>query len=335
MDVRVTRAEAADPEGWNRAVENSPSASVFHRYEALSVQADHADATLHPLVGRIDEELVGLFPVFEVRKGPITTAFSPPPHLRVTYLGPAMVTDGERHVCERRRRQFIEGCIDWIDGHLSARYLHIRTTEGDQRPFMWKECDVTPEYTYHVDLDRDEEDIKMSFSSDARKNIRDAEDREFTIDEGGRGAIYRIVEQVRLRYENQGIAYHVSPEFVVDLYDALPDGSVRPYELRVDGEFIGGVLALQDGNAVYRWQGGVRTDADVDLPTNDLLDWRVMADGRERGLGTYDLVGADNPRINKYKAKFNPELVAYCSIERGSLGTSVLAQAYREFRERA
>ena len=335
MDVRVTRADAADPERWNRAVDRSPHASLFHRYEALRVQADHADARLHLLVGHADGKLVGVFPVFEVRKGPITTVFSPPPHLRVTYLGPAMVDTGDQHERERRQQQFIEGCVDWIDDNLSARYLHVRTVHGDQRPFMWNDCDVTPSYTYHVDLDRDEEDLKMSFSSDARKNIRDAEDREFEIEEGGRGAIYRIVEQVRLRYENQGIAYHVSPEFVVDLYDALPEGQVRPYELRVDGEFIGGVLALQDDAAVYRWQGGVRTDADVDLPTNDLLDWRIMADARERGLGTYDLVGADNPRINKYKAKFNPELVPFYSIERSSMGTGVLAQAYRQLRERA
>lgn len=337
MDVRVTRTDATDPEAWNRVVERSSRASLFHQYEALTAQATHSDATFHPLMGWVGDEPIGVFPVFELRKGPFSTAFSPPPHLRVTYLGPAMADEGleKQHLRERRRRQFVAGCFDWMDDELSVRYAHVRLLGEDLRPFIWNDCDVTPSYTYYVDLDRSEEDILMSFSSDARKNIREGDDASYTIEEEGHRGIDRIVEQVSSRYQNQGIAYHVTPAFVRDLHDRLPDGQVRPYVLRVDGEFIGGVLALQYGGTVSRWQGGVRTDTDLDLPINDLLDWRIMADAHERGLRTYDLVGADNPRINRYKAKFNPELVPFYSVERGSMGTSKLAHAYRRFRERA
>lgn len=54
-----------------------------------------------------------------------------------------------------------------------------------------------------------------------------------------------------------------------------------------------------------------------------------MVDGVERDLTTYDLVGADTPRINGYKAKFNPELVETYSVERGSTAATLAAHLYQ------
>jgi hypothetical protein len=111
----------------------------------------------------------------------------------------------------------------------------------------------------------------------------------------------------------------------------LPDGAMRPYELRADGEFVGGILVLDDGDRVSRWQGGVRVD-DTAIPANDLLDWRVMADGIERGRTEYDLVGADHERISDYKSKFAPELRPFTALWRGSTSMTLFMHAYRKYR---
>lgn len=338
MGVEIERIDGSDNEIWNRLVEQSPHTCLFHRHEALSVQAEHADTAVHPLVGYVGEEPIGLFPLFELTRGPIRTAFSPPPELRVSYLGPALLNgDGlKQRKLERRQRQFIDGCFEWADSEFDPKYGHIRIhgCYDDLRPFLWNGCDVTPSYTYLVDLSLGPEDLLMSFSRDARSNIQDGEEETFTIEEGGQTAISDIIEQVNNRYESQDIDYHVTPSFVKELAAGLPDGSVRPYALQVDGEFIGGLLALDDGDTVYRWQGGVRTDIDIDLPVNDLLDWHVMTEAMERDRETYDLVGADNPRINRYKAKFNPELVPFYTVERGSPVITSLAHAYKWIRDR-
>ncbi|WP_435552384.1 GNAT family N-acetyltransferase [Natrinema sp. CGMCC1.2065] len=330
IDVRVATED--DLDRWNGYVERSPQGRLCHELEALRVQADHADATLHPLVGFKGQEPVGIFPVFEITKRLVTTAFSPPPRLRIPYLGPAFLNMGKlkQRKRERRRQRFMDGCFEWIDAELNPKYGHVRTatTFADARPFQWNEYDVTPSYTYAVDLDRDADDLLMSFSSDARSNVRNADDDAYEIDVGGREEIRLIHEQVRNRYESQGIDFDVPLAFVLDLADRSPNGHVRPYTLRVDGEFVGGILALEYGDTVGRWLGGVRTDADVDLPTNDLLDWAIMRDGLERGLETYDLVGADTRRINRYKAKFNPELRSYYSLEYGSWGVRQVASLY-------
>ena len=336
MSVDVEEADEEVLERWDEYVERSPQAGVFHQLPALRAQERHSGARLRPLVGYKGEEPVGLFPVFELRKGPIPTAFSPPPGIRVSYLGPASlnVEKLKPRTAERRRRRFLEGCLEWIDEEIGPWYAHVRTGTGfeDARPFTWDGCDVTPNYTYLVDLERDAEDVLASFSRDARSNVTGDYETDYSIDVGGRDAAVDIVEQVRRRYESQGVSFGVPTGFVVDLYDGLPDGQLRPYVLRVDGEFVGGILAFAYGDTISRWQGGVRTDTDVDLPVNDLLDWRVVSDGITEGLRWYDLVGADNPRINRYKSKFAPELHPFYRVERGRPAVRRAAHLYEQFK---
>ncbi|RQG97179.1 lipid II:glycine glycyltransferase FemX [Natrarchaeobius chitinivorans] len=332
MSIDVRRATEDDLAEWNEYVRRSAQGTMCHEIEALRVQAEHANATLHPLVGFKGQEPVGIFPVFEIRKQFVTTVFSPPPHLRVPYLGPALLDhqSPKRRKRERRRQRFMDGCFEWIDDELNPKYGHVRTATAfdDARPFTWHGYDANPEYTYTVDLTLPEDDLLMTFSSDARSNVRNTDEEAYEVGVGGSEEIRLIHEQVSNRYESQGIGFDVPLEFVLDLADRSENGHVRPYTLCVDDEFVGGILALEYGGRTGRWMGGVRTDADVDVPTNDLLDWAIMKDGIESGLETYDLVGADTRRINRYKAKFNPDLRTYYSLEYGSWGMRTAASVY-------
>jgi hypothetical protein len=320
MSIDVRRADDDDLATWDDRVERARHGTAFHRRGALDVLADHAGATVHHLVGYKGQEPVGLFPVFELSKGPISGAFSPPPDLRVPYLGPALLNMDKlkQRKAERRFRRFVDGCFEWLRGEVNPWYLHVRTDHGfaDVRPFKWNDCTVTPTYTYVVDLTPGPEDLLMRFSSDARSNVREGREADVDVAERGPEAIDRIVDQVRARYEAQDIAYHVSADFVADLHEALPAGELRPYTCRADGEFVGGMLVVEHGDAVARWQGGVKTDA-TDLPVNDLLDWQVMTDAMDRGVTAYDLVGAENRRISGYKSKFAPDLSPFYTVEGG------------------
>lgn len=54
-----------------------------------------------------------------------------------------------------------------------------------------------------------------------------------------------------------------------------------------------------------------------------------MCDGRNRGMTRYDLVGANNRRLNRYKSKYNPELVTFYQIEHGPLSVRAIAHLYK------
>lgn len=330
--ISIGRADDFDHHDWNDLVERSPQTNVFHYRESLAVQADHADADLHPLVGYKGQEPVGLFPVFETHKGGMAMAFSPAPNLWVSYLGPALLNHRKlkRRKRERRTKRFVQGCLDWLDREVGPKYSQFRLDPRfrDVRPFEWRDFDVDVRHTYSVDLTPGEEDVLMAFSSDARNNVRT--DGDFRVYEGGPDEIAAIVSQVRARHDEQGESYGVTPEFVTDLREHLPDGAVRPYACEIAGEFAGGMVALAFDDTVYRWQGGAKHDRD--LPVNDLVDWAIMTDAMDEGFENYDLVGANEERLCGYKAKFAPELRSYYAVQQGTRVTNALSSVYKRLR---
>lgn len=312
MTLRIERF-ADDTEQWNDYVSRADHASVFHRHEGLALIADHTDTTLYPLVGYKGQEPVGVLPVFERSVGPLTLVESPPDGMEVFSLGPVLTNREQlkQRKIERRNRRFVDECLGWIDDHLGPDVVHLRSVERytDLRPFQDRGYDVTPYYTYVVDLDRTTEDLLASFSSDARSNIRNADDREYEVEVGDREAAAAVIEQVRARMAALEEPYPLTPSTGRELYDRFSDDVVRPYVLSVDGERAGGMIALEHDDTVYRWQGGAKTS--VDFPVNDVLDWHVITDAMDRDMTRYDLVGANLSRTARYKAKFGPDPVPY------------------------
>lgn len=82
----------------------------------------------------------------------------------------------------------------------------------------------------------------------------------------------------------------------------------------MDGEFAGGILALEDDRTVYSWMGPVTPD--VDDPVNEWVEWYLIRSSIDRGTERYTVVGCDRTGVSRYKAKFNPELRPLFRAER-------------------
>lgn len=331
MGIDVTRMDTDARDRWNRRVERAPGAMPVHRHEALAVIADATDTTLHLLGGFKGEEPVGLLPLFAKRRGPLTFVYSPPMQVRIPYLGPLLLNTEQlkQRKAEQWHAQFVDGCLDLVDVNLDPDHVEIRTTDRypEARPFIWNDMDVEPAYTYVVDITADEEELLRRFSSGARKSIREADEYDYTVEEGGERVARRVLEQLRRRYEDSDEGYYgVDPEVAVALYRALPDGRVRPYECRLDGEYVGGGISLESEDTVYHWRGGAKTR--LDFPVNEVVDWHIMRRAAERGKSRFDFVGAMNRRVSEYKAKFNPELRVRYVARRRSRRVNVASSMY-------
>lgn len=336
MSIDIVRLDRSERDDWDDLLERSPHATPFHRMAALQVTESHSGTTLHPLVGYKGQEPVGVFPVFEQQRGPLTLTFSPPPNLRIDYLGPALLQPDilKRRKRDKRNKRFVDAALDWVDDELDPKYINVRSgfQYEDPRPFVWRDFDVETKYTYTIDLTAGAEAIRDAFSGEARRSIREVEnsDRDVDVTVGGTEDLRRIVDQLAERLDDTGVSRHLPPSFVVDLYESLPEGTVRPYACRLDGEFVGGIIVMDAFDSVYAWQGGAKPDAPLDL--NEYIDWQIICDGIDRGRTRYDLVGAESPRLCWYKAKFGPEMNAYHVATRSSPVVSALAELYKRVR---
>ncbi|WP_232700729.1 GNAT family N-acetyltransferase [Halobacterium wangiae] len=323
-----------DDERWNELIEKAPDSTPFHRAEALDTLEKHGDATLYPLAGFKGQEPVGLFPVFTVSKGPMTAAYSPPPGLKVYNLGPVQLNVGKlkRRKRDRRHRRFIEGVIEWVEREESPRYWNFRTTFDyeDSRPFDWNGYEVEPRYTYLVDLDTSPDELLGRFSSDLRRNLSKEYDVDYEIAEEGPQAIDDIVELTRERHREQNEDFPVTAAYVRELADRLPEGTIRPYVCRIDGEIAGGLIDLESEHTAGAWIANGKTDAPI--PVNDLLEWQVCLDAMDRGRTAFDLMGANHERIYSYKAKFAPTLVQYFSVKKWPPGLKTATGLYQAIR---
>lgn len=321
-----------DPDQWNDLVKRSNQSTAFHLAEALSVLADESNTTLDLLVGYKGEEPCGIFPAFSKQVGPFSVVFSPPPNLKVSYLGPSLITPAgmKQRRRELRHSRFIDAAVEWLRDERGYVFATGRTAPGynDVRPFLWNEFEATPRYTYVVDITRDPDDLLAAFSTDARRNVTADYDIDFTIEKGGPDEIQTILTNVDARHAEQNEPFPIDGAFVTRLYEALPDGVVRPIVCRTNGQFVGGQVVLELGTQSIAWFG--IADYDIDLPVTDLLDWDYITTAPERGVETYDLAGANKRRLSRYKSKFASELVPYYQIDDGNTASRIAATLYNK-----
>ncbi|MFW6041289.1 MAG: GNAT family N-acetyltransferase, partial [Thermoplasmatota archaeon] len=119
-----------EKEKWNDCVDKSPMGSIFHKFEFLEVIKKHTSSQLHTLVGYKGQEPIGLFPVFEIKRGPMSTVFSPPPEVGIPFIGPILVNyeNLKQKKKESRNRNFIEKIVEYINNNISPSYISITSS---------------------------------------------------------------------------------------------------------------------------------------------------------------------------------------------------------------
>jgi hypothetical protein len=320
---------------WGTALPDSKG-EVFHRPAALSVLETYSPGYDLRLYGGFKgDRAVGLLPLF-VRELPLggRIVSSPPPGRHVPHLGPVVMTASPKQSKrERVNSRFVGGVLDLLD--LDARsllYVLSSPEYEDPRPFVWKDQSVNVSFTYDLDVgEQSPDDVLKTFSKSRRREIRNGADLEVTVGRGDVDDVRRVYDQTRNRFSEQDEYFGLSWPFVRDLYEELGDHA-RVYVARdPDGEFLSGILSLYSGDAASFWLGGVRTDYDG-VSMNTLLHWEIVRDVAEDpeldGITRYDMVGAGEYRLSKYKSKFNPTLRQYYVVSSGGAKMEMAKSAY-------
>lgn len=310
---------------------------VFHLPEALRVVDQHVDADLRLYAGYKGETVVGLFPVFVEERGFVRLLFSPPPGLTIPRLGPlVMPKSPKQRKREAVNREFIDLVLEDVaaDSRRSLLRVACSTGFGDPRPFEWSGLRVGQAFTYVLDLAGESTDsVKRSFSKSLRRDLRTLDDANVTVGVEGPDVVGEIYRDVDARFEANGERFPLSPSYVRDVVHSLGE-RCRIYVARDEaGEYLGGIVVLYSNDTASFWQGGVATSVD-NASVNTALHWAIISDLVEDppidGVTGYDFVGANTPRLCRYKSKFGADLVGYHTIESDGLGMAVAKQMYEK-----
>ena len=312
---------------------------VFHTPEALTVLDHHSPGELRLFGGFRGEEPIGLFPVHIRSNLGARLLTSPPLGFGIGRLGPVLMPSSpKQQKQESTNKEFVREVLDAADadGALTLLRMACSTRYTDPRPFSWSGFDITPLFTYRLDLSDTESDPLLdSFSRDLRTDIRKRDEVEFTIRTAGMDAAGHTYQSVTSRYSDQDLRVPLTWEFVRDLLESLDEERSRVYVAETtDGEFISGMILLYSNDTAYFWKGGAKAEG-WSVSPNSLLHWRViediLTDPELASIEAYDLYTANNERLVDYKSRFGGSLTGYYVVESNNVATTVAKKLYRTF----
>lgn len=330
------RLEELSVDEWRSVLPDS-GFGVFHTPEALSVLADHASGDLRLFGAYKGQRPVALLPLFVRERSVGTAVLSPPPGMAVPQLGPVVMPASPK---SRKREQlngkFVSAVLEAV-GTDGSRTLFRQVCDigyADPRPFAWADFELTPKFTYVLDLaDTTPEERLRAASKSLRREVNEAREAPITVEVAPTAtAARRVFEDTCERYREQGREFALEWPYVRDLTRALDERDrCRVYVARDDdGTYLGGVTVLYSNDRGYFWQGGTRSAATASV--NSLLHWRIIEDiandPPRESVTAYDLMGANTKRLCQYKAKFGADLRPYYVIESSGTGMSLAKKAY-------
>lgn len=306
---------------WDEMVENSPHGTIFHTLNWLKITEKHTNSKLYPIIGLKGTTPIGLFPLFYQKHTLYKSIFSPPPHTGVPYLGPLMIYTPQQKESSKVSTfmKFQKQVDDFIYSTIKPNYVSIKSLPEllDCRPLKWTGYQVEPLYTYIIDLNKGEEYIWGQFERKLRQSINKAKKRGVFIEEGSREEMLKIYDFLVERYKEQGKIVTVPKNYLLDLYNLFYPKNMRISVAKYEGEIVSGVIDLRYKNKIVSWIGNPKTNLRGFCP-NDLLTWESIKWGIKHGFKCYEDVGANTPRLDQYKGKYNLYPAIYFSARKYS-----------------
>ena len=336
-DLEIRLPEDGQQRLWDEFVDQAPLGTLFHKYAWLRAAEGHSGTTLYPLMIYVKDRLVGIFPVFFQRPGPLLMVFSPPPGCDIPHLGPLF----EDASSQSEREQFQADLVATVLRDLKQRlgrepdYFSLKTTKGlqDSRPLSWAGFSVEPLYSYIIDIQGELEDIQKSFNKRIRQYIRKGQREEaFRVERGGKEDLLRVNQFIAERYADQGLSHDVSDAYLLEVYRAFPD-NIDILTVYHEEEILTGLILVRYRDTTAHWIGSPVPKAHANA-ANALLYWGSITLAKEQGLSQCEVIGANLQNICQYKAKYNPRLDLYFSAVRRNSRAAIAEWFFRKVRGR-
>jgi hypothetical protein len=305
--IRVSLLSEKEFGRWDRFVAESPQANPFAAVAWCKAVSEVLDFGYHIWVVSKGDEWLGGIPVFWRRRHGRFVCVQPPLCAYSSILYSPIISRASYP--SKVTFYFLE-VTKYLEGTLSTRYsssrLKLLPSIADTRAFQWTGWNVTPNYTYIIDLTRD-----LQCSHSVRKHIRKcregnavlslewqfnqfcalAEDTATRQGQGFGGITFPSLDQLASRMRDAGLAWMATA--------LSSDG--QPLASRIQ-------LAIPGSSTAYDWVAG-SSSAHFSLGGSPWLMIKIAESAKLRGYSNWDLCGANYENIAQFKSQFGGELV--------------------------
>jgi hypothetical protein len=307
-----------DKKRWDQFVETSPQGLLFHKWDFLKTVERHSKYRFLPYCVYSGDQPLCIFPFFIGRDHGLTVMNSPPRHTQIPYLGPAFDVS-----VQARRASKKEKILDQVTGEIceeidkiAPNYVDFTTVPNflDVRFFMWKKYREHSRMTYSINLERSLDEILASFSNSCKRGIKKlsahSPEIQQTVD------VSALIDQWRVRFSELGEQVPLlSDSYLKELFITFPQ-DMTVYTLSIDGKLATAIaFCVMQKERYHWWIGGVNVRKD--LSAIDYLIWEVVQRAKSEGFKKLDL-GEGDPRLSKYKSKFDPALEPFWTLNKAS-----------------
>ena len=319
INIKIISTE--EHEIWDRFIDNSPSGSVFHKFEWLKAAESHSGFKLYPLAVYKGDVFICAFPVYYHKKKSLKIILSPPNACGIPHLGPVFHIETQKvYNYEKIYFNIMDQLIEFLSKQIGFDYLRIAFPPylNDMRPLIWNNFRVSPNYTYEIYLRNGADEVYHSFDSRVRQFIRNAEkNNSISIRKLNSEGIPGFIKLIKERYKDQGKEFKISEKYISELLKGSLAENIHFIGAYLNSNIISGLVLLEYKNRVLHWLGAISPKEKI-TGINELLHWETIKEFESNGFKSYELMGANTKHLCQNKSKYNPDLVNYYVAEKSS-----------------
>jgi hypothetical protein len=210
-------------------------------------------------------------------------------------------------------------------GYLESRSekiidLRLPFAFQDAQEFYWSDFDVSPRYTYRLDLTRSEDEILSAMDPKTRNAIKAAEGAGVTVDQASSKGIQEGIKAILVDRSAK-----VRFDLLGSIFNGVADGDSIRLEASCDEKREALSYCIVHGSEAYYLFGGNDNTGSVGS-SGSLIMWSAIKKAKSRGLEVFDFEGSMIPGVEKFFRGFGGELITYFAIQKIPLAYRVAAK---------
>jgi hypothetical protein len=298
----VSVLSPAEYRTWDNFVRESPQGCFFHTTPWINILSRHFKRPFKIFLLHWNDQPAGGCLVFEHRRFG-QTIITPVP--LYPYSAPLfyLPVDEKGQKTIANNMLLTSALLEFLNNRYRIWILDSSYLFTDMRAFQWAGCEVTPRYTYLLEL-KESHLLEEGYSPSLRKKIRQARERQPEVRESRDPQ--EFIRQYLASYRRHGIKALLSEEKLNRLLpDLLSLPEVKLFYLYFQETAAASRIIVVDQNTIYDLMAGSTDETGLGSAYLVSHIFEQYADQEYK----FDFLGADQFQIEQFKRSFGGHLV--------------------------